>query len=529
MPWDEPLLILLFAGIGFLTAISAVMVTAWLFSGPPVTSARHGGLDMIRRYEFRQGYLLNDVDPNDAFLTEGVDRAAAWDDLRDSLTALRPDLPDAMTALAKRGEAFLQTGHLGADALSVTGAVEADRVVITVMPTDDRGSRLPVQRATLMALQREIVDLRAAVDQTATVMWREGPDMALTWANAPYYLLAERIHINAAPLGWPLPRVFADHLIPPPAHGALRRCSLTDGGATAWFDVAAHPQADGTTLFAARPVDRLVNAETALRNFVQTLSQTFAHLPVGLAIFDRSRNLVLFNPALVTLSTLEPEFLSGRPSLVAFLDQLRERQRMPEPKNYKTWRDDIARLEQGAEDGTYHELWTLPTGQSYRVIGRPHHDGAVAFMFEDVSSEVSLTRQFRADLDLYQAVLNDTDDALAVFSGDGRLVMSNDGYSTLWGTDPRETLGAVSVVEATRQWQAACIPDGVFGDIRSFANRTRGRTAWAGALTLTSGMRIVARVAPLRGGAMAVRFRPVEMDIPAQLPALRAPETLRTD
>jgi hypothetical protein len=118
---------------------------------------------------------------------------------------------------------------------------------------------------------------------------------------------------------------------------------------------------------------------------------------------------------------------------------------------------------------------------------------------------------------------------LAVFSGDGRLVISNDGYSTLWGTDPRETLGAVSVVEATRQWQAACTPDRVFGDIRNFANRTRDRTAWAGALTLTSGMRIAARVAPLRGGAMAVRFRPVELDIPAQLPALRAPETLRTD
>ncbi len=513
--------VLLFAGLSFATALLALAASAWICTGRRGTARGPAGYDVIRRYEFREGYLLSDADANDVFLPEGLNRAAAWDDLSNSLSVLGPTMPDLMTALAARGESFLQVGHLGDDALAVSGEVEHDRLVITVTPTDDSSSRLPVQRSALMAMQREILDLRNAVDLTPIAMWRESADHRLVWANSPYYQLVEQLAEGDAPLGWPLPRVFADHFTPPPDDGTPRRCSLPGGirDAPLCFEVTAHPQIDGTTLFSAHPIDRLVTAETALRNFVQTLSQTFAHLPVGLAIFDKTRKLVLFNPALLTLSTLEPEFLSGRPSLGVFLDQLRERQRMPEPKNYRAWRDEISRLEQGARDGTYQELWTLPTGQSYRVIGRPHHDGAVAFMFEDISSEVSLTRQFRSDLDLYQAVLDDSEDALAVFSNDERLVMSNDRYAALWGTDPRETLGEISLTEATRQWQADCVPDGVFGDIRSFSDRTRDRSVWAGEMKLLSGARIAAHVAPLRGGAMSVRFRPLPTDAPAVSPA----------
>src|SRR6056300_930551 len=93
-----------------------------------------------------------------------------------------------------------------------------------------------------------------------------------------------------------------------------------------WYEVRQHrtapvgetaelePPTDGS-LYIATPCNRLVAAERSLRNFVQTLSKTFAHLPVGLAIFDQKRELISFNAALVELSTLDPRWLSGRPSL----------------------------------------------------------------------------------------------------------------------------------------------------------------------------------------------------------------------
>ena len=68
------------------------------------------------------------------------------------------------------------------------------------------------------------------------------------------------------------------------------------------------------------------------RDFVQTLTKTFAQLSVGLAIFDADRRPVLFNPALGDLSLLPADFLIARPTLFSFLDRLRDNRMIPEPK-----------------------------------------------------------------------------------------------------------------------------------------------------------------------------------------------------
>jgi PAS domain-containing protein len=55
-------------------------------------------------------------------------------------------------------------------------------------------------------------------------------------------------------------------------------------------------------------VTEIVRAQQAQKNFVQTLTKTFATLSIGLAIFDRNRQLMLFNPALIDLTALPPIF-----------------------------------------------------------------------------------------------------------------------------------------------------------------------------------------------------------------------------
>ncbi|MDQ7070109.1 MAG: hypothetical protein Q9M48_05105 [Rhodobacterales bacterium] len=55
--------------------------------------------------------------------------------------------------------------------------------------------------------------------------------------------------------------------------------------------------------------------------------------------------------------------LSIRPNLLSFFDRLRDNRMMPEPKNYSSWREQIADLVAAATDGRYFETWTLePTG-----------------------------------------------------------------------------------------------------------------------------------------------------------------------
>ncbi|MEZ5684429.1 MAG: hypothetical protein R3D78_00325 [Paracoccaceae bacterium] len=145
-----------------------------------------------------------------------------------------------------------------------------------------------------------------------------------------------------------------------------RRVSLEAGDEGAvWFDCYSYPWENGSMHFAL-PADSTVRAERALRDFVQTLTKTFADLPIGLAIFDQQRQLQMFNPALLDLTQLGPDFLSARPTLYAFLDRLREARMMPEPKDYRSWRLQMTELEKASAAGFHVETRSLPGGRPSR-------------------------------------------------------------------------------------------------------------------------------------------------------------------
>ena len=264
--------------------------------------------------------------------------------------------------------------------------------------------------------------LRQAVTGAPYPIWQSDSAGKVLWANTAYRDLVSRF--AAQETGTDSGKDDPDNdaaffRLPfnPDQESASFRMSVTPAGAAHpyWFDVRSL-RLDAGWMNYATDVNAVVNAEIAQRNFVQTLTKTFAQLSIGLAIFDRKRQLALFNPALIDLTALPAEFLSSRPNLLSFFDRLRDQQMMPEPKNYRSWRDQIADLVAAADNGQYRETWSLPSGLTYRISGRPHPDGAVAFLFEDISAEISLTRRFRSQLELGQSVLNTLDQCIAVFS-----------------------------------------------------------------------------------------------------------------
>ena len=509
---SEPglLIVLIVLGSSIGAALLAVAYLQWATTrSQRFASASQGWVETAAPsvYEFREGYLVSDCEDRDVFLADPKDRSGAWSALSDVLARVNPQVRSGMEELQRVGRSFALTGQVGQDGLAITGSVDGDLVRISVTRSDGEAGALVLDADTHRRQRAAAEELRKVTDIMPMVAWLEGPDGQIVWANAGYFELLEQLQVEADVPKWPPRQLFGEDLRPLPEPGQTRRCGLSvaERSEPLWFEIRAEALGSKTLLTAA-PADRLVAAEDALREFVQTLSKTFADLPIGLAIFDRRRELVLFNPALVSLSTLDAQFLSGRPTLFTFLDQLREKRQMPEPKNYKAWRESIAKLEADAEEGTYHDLWTLPMGQTYRVIGRPHPGGAIAFMFEDISSEVSLTRQFRADLDLYQAAIDQNAAAIAVFSASGQLVMSNTAYAELWGHDPRELLGVLSLTEATQRWQSATVPAPLWGEIREFAGQRQDRVIWTDTLTTRDQRDLFVQVSPLKGGATMLSF-----------------------
>ncbi|MEP3347131.1 MAG: PAS-domain containing protein [Litoreibacter sp.] len=384
------------------------------------------------------------------------------------------------------------------------------------------GIEAPLSRKTLMdteqatAMSAELAVLRATAEAAPYLSWRETSDGTVSWANNAYTKAAETADIPDAATSWPPPRLF--HGGPITVNGdpaQLKRTTLAmTSGEQRTYEVARFGDDSGTINFAS-DVGTTVKAEESLRSFVQTLTQTFAALPIGLAIFDHTRSLVMFNPALMELTNLEASWLTARPTLYDFINQMREKRMLPERRNFADWRKKITELEESVAEGTYCETWALPSGQTYRITGRPHPEGAIAFLLEDITAEMSLTRKFRRELSMNQTLLDHLPEALAVFGDDGMISMTNAAYHELWETDPEDTLSQLNITDATRLWQANSNPSPMWGDARDFVGQRGERSEWSDTATLSNGKLVTCSFEPLAGGATLVSFSPThQMNTP---------------
>lgn len=337
--------------------------------------------------------------------------------------------------------------------------------------------------------------------------WKTDDTGAVVWQNDAYRVVS----LRAAKSG-----DSAIFNLPPPVQGE-NTCRVkfepVDSTAAEWFDVTRHP-VDGGTLHHATSRTALIRAEEAQRDFVQTLAKTFAHLSIGLAIFNRDRQLALFNPALTDLTGLSVSFLSPRPTIDSFFDALRENRRMPEPKNYKTWRQRMADLIIEAEVGRFEETWTLESGQTYSVKGRPHPDGAIAFLIEDISAEISQARTFRAELELGQNLVDTFEDALAVFSQSGQLTFSNKAYDHMWGFDGQSGIEDVTIADAVTLWKEKSVPNPLWQDLKDAVMTLQDRSEWTMPVCLHGQSPMLCKIVPIASGATVIRFSRMPVTAP---------------
>ncbi|HPG22224.1 MAG TPA: PAS-domain containing protein [Amaricoccus sp.] len=377
-------------------------------------------------------------------------------------------------------------------------------------PSDDARALQEAQTA-LQRAGEEARFLRDVLDEAPVLAWSLAPDGQIAWANAAY-----RERFDPAAEGLPDHRIangFGHVLdeVPLTTRGdeSRRRVSVPgrEDGEAHWYEICQSPGPDGTAIGYALEADDLVAAEASLRRFVETLTETFAHLPIGLAVFDKNRRLGLFNPALTDLVKIDAVWLAGRPSLRDFLERLRETRQMPEQKDFAAWRRKLGELEEGARDGTYEENWVLPSGKVFRVTGRPHPQGALAFLFEDISTSIMLERKYRSELELSQATLDRLTEAVAVFDASGSLVFVNSAFEQLWGLEPMERLDGPGVGEMTGLWAARCAPSPAWARLAEFATAAETRGSWTAPIAMHDGRALRMLVAPLPDASALVLFR----------------------
>ncbi|ROU03183.1 PAS-domain containing protein [Histidinibacterium lentulum] len=503
-----------------------------LCPGPRTGSARQ----LMREAEGTVTVLLDGDEIEDAtpparrlLIAPAVSAGSGGGEKEALIQTLSRSFPD----LRARLDAIDEDGH--SQIVSATGPEWIDLeywdglVRLTLHGSDDAAPGTAISPLALSAKEEELQTLRALAEDAPQLIWQQDDRGRVIWANRSYLDL-ESDPASPESVRWPPRRLFPGIAMPEEAGDRdCRRVQLLlpKRDEAPWFDIISIRRGAGSIHFAT-DATAVVRAEAAQRNFVQTLSKTFADLAIGLAIFDRGRRLAMFNPSLVDLTGLPVDFLASRPPIEAFLDRLREARMLPEPRNYRGWREQIAALETEAADGTYCDLWSLPSGQTYRVTGRPHPDGAIAFLMEDITAEMSLTRRFRGEIDTAHAVFDAMDEGIAVFSSGGTLILANARYRAMWPLpDPQEGDGAGALLPVRDQrlpdeiarWRGACAATDLWPEIRASIRASGDREPWTAQLQRDDGRRLRLRVVPLQGGSTMVAFACPAEDMP--LRALR--------
>ena len=506
----DPWLALGLVVTGVLSAFFGLLLVAVLQK-----KARRGGESIFLESSGNAEYLFDgktllDATPSGRSLLPKTcqHNAGAWPGLITYLEQRFPGISTRLEALATDGTLVMSSDESGeGEPLILRAEIRGGLTRIAILDADSPGSSQMLDPLTRRAIRDELEQLRSITAKAPLPIWRESQSGDVVWANARYLeIVTERLG-EEEDLTWPLPKLFQTSDITDTPKGRRKKLMASGEEKDRWFDLFLTDDGEGHQVYAL-PADTAVKAEEGLRAFMQTLTKTFAHLSTGLAIFDQDRKLVLFNPALLDLTGLQPDMLTKRPTLPTFFDALRENSMIPEPRDYKSWRNQITDIEEAAASGHYEETWSLSSGQTYRVIGRPHPNGALALSFEDISTEMSQTRRYRADLELGQAVIDTLDAAIAVFSASGVLVMSNAAYAALWDHDPAGGLGAEGSISAVcNHWRGATAPTTIWDRVEDFTAQLGPRDAWGDEVRLSDGRALDCQFAPLAGGATCATFK----------------------
>lgn len=457
-----------------------------------------------------------------------VASGARHDDLEHLLHHLEhrfAELRDHLSRLVALGELELHA-HDGSG-LILRASRKRGLTHLRLVDTRAEGALVAMDRLSFDAMREELDTLRDVAKSMPVLSWRVNAAGEITWANTAYLDTYTTVDAGRTGLTWPLPDLFDGQT--PDDHGRL---SLDMGDQVAWF---SHDAAtDGTEQqHFATPIDLAVQTETSRREMMQILTRTFACLPTGLALFDTERRLQVFNPALVDLTGLDPLFLAARPGFEQVLFTLRELRMLPEPKDFATWRREMTEMERAAESGIFSEEWCLDNGRIYHVTGRPQPGGALAFFFEDVTSDATLARSLRNEIELQQAVLDGLTDAVAVFAPAGDTLMSNSRYTEIWGEDPCNDLADTGFDQALALWKQTTATTPVWDKLADFAAKGDPRTTVQGSVYLLDGTTLAVHARRLRQDWLMLTFRPLVQDVSAgfaharhHASALAAPDIL---
>ncbi|HKK36873.1 MAG TPA: hypothetical protein VJ994_11330, partial [Paracoccaceae bacterium] len=185
------------------------------------------------------------------------------------------------------------------------------------------------------------------------------------------------------------------------------------------------------------------------------------------------------------------------------------------------------------ERGDRVETWELPGEVTIRVLARPHPQGAVALLFEDVSETTRLERRWAVESETRRAVMDRLVEGVAAFGPGGEARFANPAFARVWGFRPGRDGERLRFREALARFRAASEPSDAWDRLEEFFRTPENRSPWTDEVRLLNGRLLRARVAALPDGSVLTAFddvtdrKLVEAALRERNAALEAAEEIR--
>jgi len=298
----------------------------------------------------------------------------------------------------------------------------------------------------------EAASLRELIDAIPAPIWRRDRGRALVDCNKAYasaldatreMVLAERREL--APTGGGEEAIGSADTTTDAERSSVRR-HVVIGGSRRLLDIIERPCADGGAIGFALDRTDVEIAQTELRRHVDAHAEVLEGIGAAVAIYGADQRLKFFNAAFAMLWGLEAEWLSAEPSFGDVLERLRERRRIPEHADFRSFKRERLQLFTSLIH-RHQELMHLPDDRTLLLSISPHPFGGLTFIYENVTDRLALERSCNTLTQVRRATLDNLFEAVAVYGSDGRLKLHTPAYLKIWGLSPDDVAGEPHIGE----------------------------------------------------------------------------------
>jgi signal transduction histidine kinase len=434
------------------------------------------------------------------------------------------ELSAALDALSDRGAAFrLVVRDTLERAIRVRGHAVGGMAAVWIEPE--------------MAAVAASLDFRAVLDALPVPVWLRDKALSLVWGNRAFLASVGARDVEAARSEQAaLEKSERDLAASARTQGRVMEAKrfAVIGGSRRALAITETPTETGVVGTASDVTD-VAAGEAKLQQHIDAHTDTLDKLATAVAIFGRDQKLTFYNRAFSRLWNLPEAWLDGHPGDGEILDRLREARKLPEQRDYQSWKKSRLGLYETARDYPSEELWHVPGGKTLRVVAQPHPFGGLTFLYEDVTERIALESSYNTLIKVQTATLNTLSEGVAVFGPDGKLKLYNAAFAGIWELTPKDLAGEPHVRTLAAAFAEKFGDAGVWEKLIQAIVSGAGASRELGEIERNDRMILSLALSPLPDGATLVTFADVtdrfriESVLRERAEALEAADRLKSD